>query len=281
MKRLNFISLVTLLAIISTTVVAADRTSSQTGNWNLTSTWGGLSVPVDGDSVTIADGHTVTVTATHACAAVLISTTATFATLEIATGQQLTVSGKIYINTTGAGESRLHLLGAASTVDCNDDIQINGDGANPDLSRIVMLTGASQIDLAGSIILANVGEIFGNTASIINMDGSGAQTLTLGSSLIYSNVYLNNSGTGVTLGAEVTDANITGDIEIQSGIFDNGGFAMTEASGDSLQIASGATFRLSGTSGWPTGFVDTITAGSTVEYTGGAQTVFMPGNSQA
>lgn len=39
------------------------RTSSQSGNWNDTTTWGGASVPGDGDTATISAGHTVTVTA--------------------------------------------------------------------------------------------------------------------------------------------------------------------------------------------------------------------------
>jgi hypothetical protein len=39
----------------------AARTSSQSGNFNSTSTWGGSAVPVDNDTFTIAAGHIVTV----------------------------------------------------------------------------------------------------------------------------------------------------------------------------------------------------------------------------
>ena len=39
----------------------ASRTSTQSGNFNSTSTWGGSAVPVDGDQFTIAAGHIVTV----------------------------------------------------------------------------------------------------------------------------------------------------------------------------------------------------------------------------
>jgi len=39
----------------------ASRTSTQSGNFNSTSTWGGSAVPVDGDQFTVAAGHIVTV----------------------------------------------------------------------------------------------------------------------------------------------------------------------------------------------------------------------------
>lgn len=43
----------------------ATRTSTQTGNWNDTATWGGAAAPGDGDIAVISSGHTVTVTATQ------------------------------------------------------------------------------------------------------------------------------------------------------------------------------------------------------------------------
>ena len=39
----------------------ASRTSTQSGNFNSTSTWGGSAVPVDADQFTVAAGHIVTV----------------------------------------------------------------------------------------------------------------------------------------------------------------------------------------------------------------------------
>ncbi|MCX5699008.1 MAG: filamentous hemagglutinin N-terminal domain-containing protein, partial [Candidatus Omnitrophica bacterium] len=51
----------------------ASRTASVTGNWNVIATWGGSSVPIAGDTVTINSGVTVTVTADAACTSILIS----------------------------------------------------------------------------------------------------------------------------------------------------------------------------------------------------------------
>ena len=39
----------------------ASRTSTQSGNFNSTATWGGNPVPVDGDNFTVANGHVVTI----------------------------------------------------------------------------------------------------------------------------------------------------------------------------------------------------------------------------
>jgi hypothetical protein len=39
----------------------ATRTSTQSGNFNSTTTWGGAAVPVDGDDFIIANGHVVTI----------------------------------------------------------------------------------------------------------------------------------------------------------------------------------------------------------------------------
>lgn len=39
----------------------ATRTSTQTGNFNSTATWGGSAVPVDGDQFVVSAGHTVTI----------------------------------------------------------------------------------------------------------------------------------------------------------------------------------------------------------------------------
>ena len=49
---------------------AAARTASVSGNWNNTATWGGSSVPIAGDTVTINSGITVTVTAAAACTSI-------------------------------------------------------------------------------------------------------------------------------------------------------------------------------------------------------------------
>lgn len=116
--------------------------------------------------------------------------------------------------------------------------------------------GAGQVNLGGDLTLTNgTGTITPGTTSIFNYNGSIDQTVTLGSSLVYCNLYANNTGTnGLTLGAAVTAANVVGDVVIQTGIFNNGGLAMTGNASKTLQQYAGTIFNLTGTAAFPTGF---------------------------
>lgn len=69
----------------------ATRTSSQSGNFNATSTWGGSAVPVDGDQFVVAAGHIVTVNDDR-------RTTNGY--------HNSTISGKLHI--TGSGKLRMN-----------------------------------------------------------------------------------------------------------------------------------------------------------------------------
>lgn len=62
-------------------------TSTQSGNWNDTATWGGGGFPIAGDSATISTGHVVTVTAN-----------AEVGTSPLTDSVELTVSGQLVVN---------------------------------------------------------------------------------------------------------------------------------------------------------------------------------------
>lgn len=89
----------------------ASYTSSQTGNWNTSSTWGGAGVPTDGDDATIADTHTVTVTE-NATIGLDSGTTAQY-DLEVLDGGALIIDDDITLTTktsvrTGSGPITLN-----------------------------------------------------------------------------------------------------------------------------------------------------------------------------
>lgn len=84
------------------------------------------------------------------------------------------------------------------------------------------------------------GTFTAGTSSTVNLNGTGAQTLNV-SQFNYANVTLNNtSASGVALGAAVTATNITGDLRLQSGIFNNGGFAIALATDKSFRVVESA-----------------------------------------
>lgn len=80
----------------------ATRTSTQSGNFNATSTWGGSAVPVDGDQFVVAAGHIVTVNDDR-------RTTNGY--------HDSTINGKLHI--TGSGKLRMN--GNLLLVSTNDD----------------------------------------------------------------------------------------------------------------------------------------------------------------
>ncbi|MCJ7448505.1 MAG: hypothetical protein MUO72_12520 [Bacteroidales bacterium] len=96
-------SLAVILSFSVLSVIAADRYSVATGDWNVTSTWsatsggaGGASIPVAGDNVIIEGGYSITVDAASACNNITIATGSTL----IIGGFNFTVNGTTALNGT-------------------------------------------------------------------------------------------------------------------------------------------------------------------------------------
>src|SRR6185436_4078755 len=105
---------------------------------------------------------------------------------------------------------------------------------------------ASTLKVKGSLSRNTTDGVFtAGTGSTVNFTGTGAgQTIDV-TNLTYANVQVNNtSGSGATLGAAITSANVTGNLSVQSGTLNNGGFAITLASAKNFSVSSGATFNL-------------------------------------
>ena len=256
-KQLTIICLSAIGIIgITSNSSAETKTSNQDGNWSTDGIWTPSGVPAAGDDVIIDDAHDVTVDVNSTCLSLRLNTPTSFngTTLIVPTGITLTVNGDVNIDYSGSasGGTVLVLQGTA-TVTMTGNLNFNASSVNK--SIFDMGSGASVLNIGGNMVLGTEGTLASASGgSIVNFNGSGAQTLTMGANFIFEEITLNNSGSGITLGAAITDANVTGNISIQTGIFDNGGFAIAEASGDLFSISSGATFRLSGTSTWPSGF---------------------------
>jgi hypothetical protein len=146
----------------------------------------------------------------------------------------------------------------------------------------VGFSGAGTLNLAGAFtIKGGSGTPAGTltpSSGTVNFNGTVAQTIPIGvSSVVYPNLEINNtSASGASLSAAITNTNVTGSLRVQSGLLDNGGFAIAAGAGDTFQVAANATLRLSGTtSAFPTGYATyNLDPASTVNYAGsGAQTV--------
>jgi len=147
-------------------------------------------------------------------------------------------------------------------------------------SRLSMSGGVGTFQLAGAFVLNGTtpaGTLTPGTTSSFDFDGTSAQTVPIGvSNVVYDNLLLDNtSAAGATLGGAITTANVTGNLQVQTGTLDNGGFAIAGNTGKTFSVGVGATFDLSGTaSAFPTGFGISLDRTSTVNYDGtAAQTV--------
>ncbi len=166
------------------------------------------------------------------------TTASRIANIRITTGT-LTISGDLTFITGVAGNNVLNMSGDAGTVNL------------------------------GGAFTATVGTLTPGTTSTFNYNGSAsAQTVLINvSSIAYNNLHANNTNAGgATLSAAITATNVTGNVRVQSGILNNGGFAIAGNAAKTFEVASGATFRMTAAA-FPTVF-GTFTFGptSTVRY---------------
>lgn len=191
----------------------------------------------------------------------------------------MTVGGNLELGTGQTGNnsnrrSRLSISSGKITVSGNLVFN-NVNGSSAAQTQINMSGGAGTFNLGGAFIINNSsGTLSSSTSSTFNFNGSAAQTIPIGvSSVVFNDINTNNLS-GVTLSNAISTSNVLGDINVQSGILNNGGFAMAGGSGDTFSIADDAVFNLSVTSAFPTGF-GTTTLGdtSTVNYNGTNQNV--------
>jgi len=152
MKRLK--ALCIILLAISGRMYAAPIVSGSSGDWNNPSTWiGGIS-PTAGDIVTIANGHTVTVTANAACASLIIGNGLLdqSSALTVNTGFSLTVSGSIAIKAPLSGVTDNTLDVNAGTVYC---ASLNTSNSLNNSLRCLVTISTGTLACSGIFSLAN------------------------------------------------------------------------------------------------------------------------------
>ncbi len=240
-------------------------TSAQTGDWATSTTWTSANScnvsggPIAGDTITIAAGHSITVSTVVAAASISISANSVTTTSINMTGGSLTLSGTLTMNAPSANSTTTVAVGAR-TLSVGTLTIIGGNQTK--ISQVTISTGVLTVTgnitncagTAGNMKITftgagtmNVGGTFGTgctftaSTSTVVFNGSGAQTMNAYS---YNNVTVNNSasaGTMVTVAASLT---IGGNLLISDGELDTStvAFAVTGTttidSGGELQISS-------------------------------------------
>jgi hypothetical protein len=194
---------------------------------------------------------------------------------------KMTIGGNLELGTNQEGSSasrycKITILSGTVTVSGN--LTFNNIPESDPLQTQIVFSGAGVFNLAGTFTINHsLGTLTPSTGTF-NFNGSSSpQTVPVGvSNVIYNNLHLNNtSAGGANLSAAITSAYVTGNIRVQSGTLNNGGFAIGMNASTTFEVANSSTFTMTGTSGMVTGTSITKTFGisSTLNYGGTSQTV--------
>jgi hypothetical protein len=238
LQIVHLIALTFLLTVGSFTQLFGQSpyTSVATGNWNADATWSGTGVPVAGDVVNIANGHTVTVTVAAACAS--ITFTGAAATLTVNNGITLTVSGNVTLNN-AAGTNNACTISGSGTLSCAS-VVVGGTTTNLSADRTTIMTSTiSGLSISGNLNI--------NGEDDVNDDNNATFALQSGSVTINGSVILDDENNDC-------DAILTLASGAQTG-------TLTLSGSTPFIITTSPTFTANGTS-------------ATVVYSGASQTVY-------
>jgi hypothetical protein len=231
--KIGFIAVVSFLTTIH--LVAADRYSVASGNWNSTATWSatsggasGASVPVVGDNVFIEGGYTVTVNIASACT-----------NLSIASGSALNVGGfNFTVNGTTTIDGTLSFTNTPGTKTFIGLVTVNSSGIwnNNIVNAAIIFRGG----------ISNSGTFNSGTG-------------------IYTFSTSNQALTGILSIPSVTVTGVT--------LTNNGTLTVGTALGGTGRLTQGinSTLNLGGTSAITT--LTASNTGNTVNFSGTSQTV--------
>ena len=127
--------------IVSTSFTFSQRTASQSGDWNATSTWNGESLPTNSDAVTLT-GYTVTIPSGYAAVAASVS----------CTGGALVMNG----NLTVAGDMT---YSGAITLSNNADLTIG--------NNFTYNSGTLTLNVGSHLALTSSSHTFTNNSAIV------------------------------------------------------------------------------------------------------------------
>ncbi len=203
-------------SLCSSPALARTCTSAGNGNWNVTGTWaaGCAGGPAAGDTVTISNNNTVTVTANATADTLTIAGGANNSTLTINGGVALTINGSVAVNApTAGGINKLIDVLASAQLTINGNLTLTAGSSATRTAQLrlasnaatsVTVTGNISVNGTAAAVLVtfqgpgtlNVGGDFGNGATFtaatgtVNYNGGGAQNLGTYS---YNNLVISKS----------------------------------------------------------------------------------------
>lgn len=293
-KSFNRILIVSVLGVLfSFTTMAQIRTASVSGTWESTATWGNQSVPISANDVVINAGINVTVNSAASASSLTLNAGA-IATVTINGSNSLTVTNAVIINGPTASGATTLAVGAGTLTAGSLTI---GGGNNNNRDAVLSLS-TGTVTISGAVTMSavfgrchiditdagtmNIGGNVDNgagvvgggftstlTTSVINLNGSSAQTVFLyGGGSTLGNVKSNNIN-GVTFGDAITLTTLTiGDVTSGS-VLNDGGNQI--ASTGTLNLTSGK-FKLGAVAAttFPAFGTRNISSGTTIEYASAA-----------
>ncbi len=263
LKHLQLFASAALMTLFTAVVAdAANITSTQSGNWDVGTTWVGGIPPVAGDTVTVASSHTVTVAVDAAADTITIAANSSGTNgITINSGILLNVSRAIAMAAPTAGTStiavgagtlqaaRVTIPGSATagrncvvtvstgTITTTGSITFSGTAAQAQF----ISTGASTVNIAGNF--GSGGTLTTSGTGTINFNGGTAQTI--GTYTTYNNIAINNASGGVTLTGTTT---FGGTFAVSTGTLTVGAFSLTVTGATSVS----STLSITSTTGTKT-----------------------------
>ena len=223
---------VSLLGLCLCSSPALARTCTSAGNGNVTATWaaGCAGGPVAGDTVTISNNNTVTVTANATADTLTVAGGANNSTLTINGGVALTINGNVAVNApTVGGINKLIDVLANAQLTINGNLTLTAGSSATRTAQLrlgsnaatsVTVTGSISVNGTAAAVLVtfqgpgtlNLGGDFGNGATFtastgtVVYNGAGAQNL---GTYTYNNLTISKSGGAATATGTVSAATLT------------------------------------------------------------------------
>ena len=201
-----------LMLIFGINALAATKTTTQSGNWSSSSTWGGSATPVAGDNVIVDGGFTLTIDIANAtCSSIQLGGSSLgtgTGTLILTSGTHLTVSGIVNVgpvnsnstagslNMTGGGTLTCDgiIAGRISTWDAGTGIiEFTSTNTLPTDNKVIfnnLTMSGGTTTLPGNLDV--IGNIRINTGATLN---GGANTLSVSGDWTNNGTFTGNIGT--------------------------------------------------------------------------------------